>query len=263
MVKPRHLFSAWDELHSRTRGYSRCALFLDFDGTLAPIRRRPELVGLALPLRRTLQRIVRSGTLIAIISGRGLDDVRRRAGLRGIWYAGTHGYFLVSPKGRLYSLLSKKQNAQMRMISRSLRTGLRGLRGIQVEPKDATIAIHYRRANQAQAGFAREIVEELAASSKSLRLMHGKKVWEILPAGRVDKWTAVRFILQKQARARGKTLMFYLGDDTTDEAVFRKMKGISVAIGKRQGTSARYFLRSPAEVNTFLTRWDELTRLSN
>ncbi|HUI74499.1 MAG TPA: trehalose-phosphatase [Candidatus Acidoferrum sp.] len=260
MTKPRHLFSVWDEFHLITRGYSRCALFLDFDGTLAPIRARPESVWLAPRVRRALQGIVRDGTLVAIISGRGLDDLRRRVGLRGIWYAGAHGYFLLSPNGRRYSLLSKKKSAQMRAILRVLRARLRGLRRIQVDPKDATIAIHYRRANQTQTWRAREIVEELAASSKDLRLMHGKSVWEILPATRVDKWTAVRFILHKQPRARGRTLLFYLGDDTTDEAVFRKMKGISVAIGKQEGTAAKYLLRSPSEVNAFLDRWPKLVR---
>jgi trehalose-phosphatase len=260
MAKPVYLFAAWHDVYLRARRHSRCALFLDFDGTLAPIRSRPNSVWLAPAIRRTLQRIVRDGTPVAIISGRGLNDVRRRAGIRRIWYAGAHGYFLLSPKGRRYSLLSRKQNSQMRSLLRTLRAELRGLRGIQIEPKEATIAIHWRRASPQQTRLALAIVEELSARSKDLKRMHGKKVWEILPAGHVDKWTAVRFVLQKQAGARGRTLAFYLGDDTTDEAVFRKLVGISVAVGKQKGTAAKYFLRSPTEVKTFLDRWPELVR---
>jgi trehalose-phosphatase len=260
MAKPVYLFAAWHDVYLRARRHSRCALFLDFDGTLAPIRSRPNSVWLAPAIRRTLQRIVRDGTPVAIISGRGLNDVRRRAGIRRIWYAGAHGYFLLSPKGRRYSLLSRKQNSQMRSLLRTLRAKLRGFPGIQIEPKEATIAIHYRRAAPRTARLARGIVEKLSACSEDLKMMQGKRVWEILPAGRVDKWTAVRFILQKQVRGGRKTLPFYLGDDTTDEAVFRNVEGISVAVSKRKGTAAKYFLRSPAEVRVFLERWPELAR---
>jgi trehalose-phosphatase len=258
MRTPRHLFDEWEKVLARAHRASRLVLCLDFDGTLAPIRQRPQSVWLAADARRLVQRIARGGTLVAIISGRGLTDLRRRARIRGIWLAGAHGYFVESREGRRYSLLSKRQEDGMKGMLRSLREKLRGLRGIQIEPKEATAAVHYRRADRQNAHAARRIVERLSASAKEFRLMHGKKVWEILPASPVDKWTAVRFILKKQIPGNTKGLLFYLGDDTTDEAVFRKMKGISVAVGKQQGTAARYFLRSPAEVKLFLKRWNEL-----
>ena len=49
-----------------------------------------------------------------------------------------------------------------------------------------------------------------------------------------------------------RMVLFYFGDDVADERVFRSMRGISVVVGKRRHTAARYYLRSTAEVRRFL-----------
>jgi trehalose-phosphatase len=258
MPAPRHLFADWDVIRSRFSRASRVALFLDFDGTLAPIRSRPESVSLAGSVRNLLKRITQSGACVAVITGRGLADVRRRVNLGGVWYAGSHGYFLLDPKGRRYSLLTKQQHTNIQSVLRSIRPALCSIPGIQIEPKDATISVHYRRAKPSAVRSALVLVHQAVKSNRGLKLMHGKKIWEILPAARVNKWTAARFILRKQFSSRRGLLLFYLGDDTTDEAVFRKMKGISVVVGKKKATAARYFLRSHLEVKQFLRRWPQL-----
>ena len=259
MAAPHSLFSNWDRIRSRFSSASRVALFLDFDGTLAPIRPRPESVALAENVRTLLKCIAQSGVCLAVITGRGLADVRRRVNLDGVWYAGSHGYFLLDPKGRRYSLLTKRHRTNIQSVLRSIRPALCSIPGIQIEPKDATISVHYRRAKPSAVRSARVVVQQAVKSNPGLKLMHGKKIWEILPAARVNKWTAARFILQKQFSSRRDLLLFYLGDDTTDEAVFRKMKGISVVIGRKKATAAHYFLRSHSEVKQFLRRWPQLT----
>lgn len=259
MPAPRYLFADWNILRPRLARASCVALFLDFDGTLAPIRLRPESVSLPGSVRSLLKRIAQSGVCVAIITGRGLADVRRRVDLNGVWYAGSHGYFLLAPKGCRLSLLTKQQRANIQRVLRSIRPALRSVPGIQIEPKDATISVHYRRAKPSAVRSALVVVRQAVKSNPGLKLMHGKKIWEILPAAPVDKWTAARFILQKQFSSRRDLLLFYLGDDTTDETVFRKMQGISVVIGRKKATAARYFLRSHSEVKQFLKRWAQLT----
>lgn len=252
MSRPESLFAEWSKIRRAAGRARRVFLFLDFDGTLAPIRAKPEQVWLAADLRRLLTAIRRGGATLAIISGRGLRDVRRRAAIRGIWYAGAHGYFLEPPRGRSISLLRRAQSTQIAAVLRNLRKELRGLPGIQVEAKEATVAVHYRRAAPSAEKQARQIVQKTAKRHANLKIMQGKKVWEILPSTRIDKWTAVRAILAKENYRASRDLLFYFGDDTTDEAVFRNMKGISVAVGKQSGTAAGYFVRSPAEVERFL-----------
>ena len=142
----------------------------------------------------------------------------------------------------------------MQRARRRLSRCLRGMAGIVVEPKGATVAIHYRGASRADAERTRAALTRCRAGLPGLHLMAGKKVWELLPEREVDKWAAIRYILRRERRRRpsaGGTVV-YLGDDTTDERVFRKMHGISVAVGKRHKTAARFFLRSPAEVRQFL-----------
>lgn len=258
MGVPRYLFSEWDAVRSRLRRARHVALFLDFDGTLAPIRPRPESVSFSSDIRRLLKDMAKTHVCLAVITGRGLEDVRRRVNIPRLWYAGSHGYFLLSPKGRRYSLLTPQQRVTIRSALRSIGPALRSLPGIQIEPKDATISVHYRRARPAAVRAAHAIVRQAVRFHSGLQLMNGKKIWEILPAARVNKWTAASFILGKQFPSRAGLLLLYVGDDITDEAVFRKMKGISVIVGKRNATAARYFLRSTSDVRKFLERWLDL-----
>lgn len=255
MRGPKHLFSEWEEIQRAARRARRVFLFFDFDGTLASIRRRPEDVHLSAELQRLLAGIGREGVIVAIISGRGLGDVCRRAAVRNIWYAGAHGYFLRAPHGGTTSLLSSADRKQVERALRFLRAELRRIPGIQLESKEATIAVHYRRAGGTAQTRAFKAVRQAVKRYSFLKVMHGKKVWEILPSARIDKWTAARAILARQRWSASRDLLFYFGDDTTDEAVFRGMKGISVVVGKQSRTAARYFVRSPADVKRFLRRW--------
>lgn len=260
MLRPKDLFENWETVRDAFYKARRVFLFFDFDGTLAPIRSRPEQVWLAPGLRRLLHAIGRGNATVAFISGRGLRDVRRRVGISGIWYAGAHGFFLLPPYGRKISLLTSSQRARIIPAFRALQSKLRSLPGIQIEHKEATIAVHYRRATSSRKKLAWQVVQEVASASPHLEIMQGKKVWEVLPATRTDKWTAVHAILGAEKWRPREDLLFFFGDDTTDEAVFRRMKGISVAVGKRKGTAAHYFVRTPEEVARFLKTWKELTR---
>ena len=76
----------------------RAAVLLDFDGTISDIMPDP---GAAVPIpgvRDTLARLA-TECPVAVISGRGLDDLRTRVGVDGIWYAGSHGFELLAPDG--------------------------------------------------------------------------------------------------------------------------------------------------------------------
>jgi alpha,alpha-trehalase len=256
MIGPRHLLDAWPVLRRAFVDPCRVALFTDFDGTLVRIQRRPGGVRLSRSLRRLLGSLARAGAVVGVISGRRLADARARVGVRGIWYAGVHGYFLQNPANRGFALLNPTTQALIRSAGRKLVRRLRGTPGIVVEEKGATVAVHYRGASRKEIARARAAVARCREAEPGLHWMEGKKVWELFPAHEVDKWAAIQFILRRERKvspSAGRTLV-YLGDDTTDERVFRRMRGISVAVGKRHRTAARFFLRSPAEVRQFLER---------
>jgi len=86
-----------------------------------------------------------------------------------------------------------------------------------------------------------------------VHLLPGKQVWELMPSTHAGKWQAIQWILRRQrAGWSRRMLLFYFGDDVTDERVFRTIGSISAVAGKRRRTAARYYLRSTAEVRRFL-----------
>ena len=91
-----------------------------------------------------------------------------------------------------------------------------------------------------------------------MHLLPGKQVWELMPSTHAGKWPGMQWILRRQrAGWSRRMLLFYFGDDVTDERVFRTIGSISAVAGKRRGTAARYFLRSAAEARGLLEKLRE------
>src|SRR5690349_8152835 len=89
----RHLFHSWNRVARRLRSRRTIALFLDFDGTLTPLRLRPEDVSLDEATRGTLSRLARNPRFrVWVVSGRRRADIRARIGVPGIRYLGLHGW---------------------------------------------------------------------------------------------------------------------------------------------------------------------------
>jgi len=231
-------------------------LFTDFDGTLVRIRNLPGDAKLAAPLRELLDAIAHSGATVGIVSGRQLADVRKRVGLTGIWYIGGHGFSLVDPGNRSFALASPRQRKRMRRIGCALARCLHGVAGLGIESKLATLAVHYRGAPSQSTKRARRVIAHLMQSHPEVSLLSGKKVWELFPDARTDKWTAIRFALRRERKdaRRDPFRLIFLGDDATDERVFERMKGISIVVGRKHRTAARYYLRHPGEVRRFLEK---------
>jgi trehalose 6-phosphate phosphatase len=256
--RTRHLFTAWARIRRRIALAERIFLFSDFDGTLVPLQRRPSEVRIPPLLRHLLRRLAEGRVKIGIISGRALEDVQKKVGVEGIWYSGSHGYSIRDTKGQTLCLVAPETKLQMKAVWRSLNRRLRSAPGLKIEPKDGTIAVHYRLATRTERAWAYEALCNVLSSRKHLRLMQGKKVWEVLPEGTVDKWKAIQVILDREDFHPRKDLLIYMGDDVTDEAVFRKMRGLSVAAGNDRRTAAAFFLDSHLEVTEFLRRIGEI-----
>ena len=87
----------------------------------------------------------------------------------------------------------------------------------------------------------------------ALQLTGGKMVWEIRPAGVWNKGKAVIWVWKRLAK---RSVPIYIGDDVTDEAAFKalKGKGITIRVGYKKGSKAAYYLDSPREVLGFLKK---------
>ena len=92
------LFDNLAEVGRRVDAAPSVDLFLDFDGTLAPLMDRPEHVQLAPEVRQALLRLqALPDVVVAVVSGRALADVQERVGIPGIYCAGNHGLEIHGP----------------------------------------------------------------------------------------------------------------------------------------------------------------------
>jgi trehalose 6-phosphate synthase/phosphatase len=76
------------------------ALLLDYDGTLSPLAPHPDLAVIPPETKKVLERLARMpDVFVAIISGRGVNNVMAMVGIEGITYAGNHGLEIIHPDG--------------------------------------------------------------------------------------------------------------------------------------------------------------------
>lgn len=260
-MKP--LFAHLPSLERRIRRADQVALFLDYDGTLAPIRERPEQAQLSADAKVLLKALCRRpGVWVAVISGRALADVRRMAGVRGLCYIGNHGLELQGPKLRHVNRHARSGRPVMKELAQRLRQALRSLPRAWVEDKGLTLAVHYRRVTPEDKILVRNAFHAVVRpclEKGRVRVTSGKEVLEVRPPVRWTKGTMVRWLL---ARQRGlhpeeRILPIYVGDDLTDEDAFLAMggRGITVLVGSSNPLSrAQYRVASPAAVLRFLRR---------
>jgi trehalose-phosphatase len=79
-------------------------LLLDYDGTLAPIAPHPNLTCMSEATKESLNRIANNPKIFtAVISGRGVDNVKEQIGIDGLICAGNHGLEILYPSGKRYN----------------------------------------------------------------------------------------------------------------------------------------------------------------
>ena len=241
-------------IHARLAEH-QLALFLDYDGTLTPIVRRPEQAALSDAMRGVLRELANRCT-VGIISGRDLDDLRQMVRLEPLVYAGSHGFDIVGPEG----LRRQQQDAVTRLPSldqaeQALREQLQPVAGAWVERKRFALAAHYREVADEDVERVREAVERVVAEHEDLRPREGKKIFELQPDVEWDKGRAVIWLLSTLGLDHPSILPVYIGDDTTDEDAFQSLhdRGLGIVVGAPVShTRAHYSLRDTDEVEAFL-----------
>jgi alpha,alpha-trehalase len=238
------------EIGGRSR---RLAVFLDYDGTLTPIVSQPDKALLSGSTRQVV-RTLAAHVPVAILTGRDLDDIRRRVDIDEIAYAGSHGFDIAGPR-ELRKQMAAEFVPVLHAAEKELREKLAAIPGALLEPKSFSIAAHYRQANESGVIKITQAVNEAAARHRELRKIAGKKVYELQPDIDWNKGSAVLWLLEKLGLDQPDVLPLYIGDDRTDEDAFRalRQRGVGVIVSEQpRATAARYALKDPAEVERFL-----------
>lgn len=211
----------------------------DFDGTISPLCSIPakaEADSTAVSALRELSEL--PDTSVAIVSGRGLDDLRSKlAGLKRARMIGSHGSEFES--GTIHSI-SPEQKQTLSTARDLLSRALMSIPGALLEEKPYSVALHYRNADLTLAERILEgVVQEFAGLGVG-RVCRGICVVEFLALD-TDKGEA----FTQLRHTTGATGCLFVGDDVTDESVFSRADPatVTVKIGEGQ-TTARFRIGS-------------------
>ncbi len=229
----RYLFDHL-ELVEKLLACSRVGLFSDFDGTLTPIVDDPAEAALSPSSQELLRHLAIGLDLVALVSGRSVQDLRQMAGVEGIIYIGNHGLERWVRGGAETLEEAVPFGPSIQQVIEAVH-GL-SLPGLHLEDKAETLSIHYRGVgNPPRARVAILDLVSDKARSLGLRVTEGKMVIEVRPPLEMNKGLALESLVSEYSLTGG----LMLGDDLTDVDAFRavhrlvareRVKGLAIAV---------------------------------
>jgi trehalose 6-phosphate synthase/phosphatase len=237
-------------------------VFLDYDGTLTPLVRHPDLAAPSSTTRAVLRHLaLDQRNQVVIISGRSMQTLAEWFDDLPLGLVAEHGLWR-REKGRDWQAsgpVSSDWKAQLRPI---LDQYAERLPGAMVEDKGHSLVWHYRMADPGQAQpLAAELLDRLSAllPNANAQVLQGSKIIEVRPAG-VNKGAAARDWLSRRPAA---DFVLAVGDDTTDEDLFAAMPddAHSIRVGSAP-TCARYVAQEVEDVLGLLRRLGSDTEMA-
>jgi trehalose-phosphatase len=215
-------------------------LFLNLNGTLAPIAPRPEAAVVPEPTRRALEQVVGHADLVVVVTGTPAEHARQMVGVEGIIYVGNHGWEQVGPDGavRFSPPVEGNLYAAADDVLRRL-----GEPGVTIERKGSGVGIHFRGARNPRA-VRKHLLAALqpGQSRRHYQLVEGRCLIELRPFAGCDKGEAIVRLITERAIAGA----LYLGDDRSDIPAFQAVRrlraaggfGIAVAVAHEEAVAS-------------------------
>lgn len=234
----------------------RVYLFLDYDGTLTPIKNNPSSAVLSNSIKNLLVELNQNKYIkVFIVTGRSYKTLKDLSGLKNIPIASNHGFHINSEKIKWSHPVIKKIIPHLTNLTLLLKEQLKLFKGVLIEDKGITISIHYRNVNEKSVPLIKEVIlKAVKPYSGKLKITYGKKIIEVRPAVEWNKGLAVLKILKLLKLKTANPVIFYMGDDLTDEDAFKilKNKAVTIRVGKSSLTNAKYLVKDTNEVHRLL-----------
>ncbi len=249
----KYLWNHIETIERRIKESSEILLFIDFDGTVSPIIKNPDEAKIDSEIKSILKMFIRSKKIrIIIISGRMLSELKKKIRIKGIDYVGNHGLEW-ELKGNYDRYPLDKNDFESLDSAKNQLTGIKlKFPDVYLQDKILSLSVHYRNLkNVGEKEFKKNFYETLSKLRKNnaIHFREGKKVIDIYSKTGWNKGMAAK----KIRKLLGDPLVISIGDDTTDEDMFKKLNdGITVRVGKDSNSSAEFYVKDISEVTRFL-----------
>jgi len=206
----------------------------DLDGTLAPIIADPAAVTLPETTQLLMQQLCRLAPT-AIITGRSCSDARQRLGFEPRYLVGNHGLEGLPDStvdlNQIQVLIAGWYHQLQTLLAPAL------LQELYLEQKSGSLSLHYRHVADHTATHT-ALLTAIEQLDPTPRRVGGKFVENLIPQGVPHKGDALLLLMTHA----GSEQALFMGDDETDEDVFRLAdpRILSVCVGTERTTAARY-----------------------
>jgi len=230
-------------LHALKTFVDASTLFVfDLDGTLAAIVDNPQRIEVSTAIKEELTAL-KTHAALAVLTGRSREDAQRHLGINPDYLIGNHGAEgLPGWENRLdeFRYLAGEWEKQLRALLPEFAGS-----GIFIENKGTSLSIHYRGAPD-QASSRKLVLRAVDQLEPRPRCMSGIFIVNLLPDVAPDKGRAIIELMRRGEYPKG----FFVGDDVTDEDVFRlKVDNLfTVRIGVKRQSEALYYLKGQQEM---------------
>lgn len=241
-----HLFSNEGIASLRAFIDRKTLLAFDLDGTLAPIVPIPSQIVIPDNVRDSLIQLCRTES-VAIITGRACSDARAHLGFDPGFIIGNHGAEGIPGRQEQeqgYLVLCSEWEQQLQNA-----LGCNDENGIFMENKGATLSIHYRMARDRESARL-AILTAIDGLRPSPKRVTGKCVENLLPCNAPHKGAALTMLMRQGGYSRA----IFVGDDETDEYVFRLEDStiFGILVGESSSSAAQYNIRGQAHIARLL-----------
>lgn len=233
----------------------RRILFLDYDGTLVPFEKYPEL---AIINKRTIKIVQRLSenpkNQVVIISGRDRKFLENQFTDLNVILVAEHGYYIKKGANDWEATMNTDEQWKEAVLP-ILNEYVSRCNGTFIEEKTGSIAWHYRNADSDFALLRlhelRDDLAEIIRFKTDLEILEGHKVLEV-KSGRYDKGQAANSLMIGQKFS----FIFAAGDDKTDEFLFTALPDSACTI--RVGLSPTFAKYNVTDISILLNLLEEL-----
>ncbi|MBN9482643.1 MAG: hypothetical protein BGO70_07205 [Bacteroidetes bacterium 43-93] len=229
-------------------------LLLDYDGTLTPFAKLPSMAVPGRDVLDALQQLADNpANDVYIVSGRDANTLEEWLGALHVGLVAEHGAAIKHPDGLWEKTIIAEHVTWRPQIEAIMQNYVSKCPNSFIEQKEHSLAWHYRNADKVLGTLrARELYELLMAQTEglSLNVLNGNKVIEVRMKGINKGMAAERLLLHDHY-----DFILSIGDDLTDEDMFKKLANVDGAYTIKVGNEAsfaKYNLHTPQMVLSLL-----------